>query len=203
MLLADEERRAVVADISAAALSKARGRIDRMGLAQRVVFAVADGLDALDALGDQKPDTVLILGMGGDTVSSILSKGCGKLHGAALILGAQTELPLVRQTLCGIGYRIRREVIAREKERDYIVMRAEPAVETEAPYTEEELLLGPLLLRDLPDGWTPILLRRQRLLKQGIDAMQSAQLVKDHERLALFVRELDYVENALESMKKG
>ena len=50
MLLADPKRRALVADVSAAALSKAQARISWMGLTDRAVFAVADGLDALDSL---------------------------------------------------------------------------------------------------------------------------------------------------------
>ena len=202
MLLQDENRYGLVADISALALEKARTRITRMGLANRVTFAVSDGLSALDQLHGRQADTVFILGMGGETVSGILKRRHDKLQGAAVILGAQTELPLVRQALCSIGYRIRREVIASESGRDYILMRAEPAAEDEPGYTEEEILLGPMLLKELPLGWKPILERRQRLLKQGIDAMKATQLDKDHDRLSLFEREIGYVRRALLQLRK-
>lgn len=202
MLLHDERRYGLVADISALALEKARVRITRMGLADRVTFAVSDGLSALEPFSDHQPDTIFILGMGGETVSGILQRGFNQLRGAAVILGAQTELPLVRQTLCSIGYRIRREVIASESGRDYILMRAEPAAEGEPAYTEEEMLLGPVLLQELPPSWKPILERRRRLLQQGIDAMNATRLHKDHGRLSMFEREIGYVQRALDQLRK-
>lgn len=99
MLLRDERRYGLVADISALALEKARVRITRMGLADRVTFAVSDGLSALEPFSDHQPDTIFILGMGGETVSGILQRGFNQLRGAAVILGAQTELPLVADTV--------------------------------------------------------------------------------------------------------
>lgn len=202
LLLQDEARRGLVADISPLALDKARTRIERMGLADRAIFAVADGLDALDALLPEYADTIFVLGMGGDTVSNILLGGAPKLHGAALILGAQTEIPLVRRALLSIGYRIRREVIASENGRDYLLIRATPAQQGEAAYTEEEILLGPVLLKELPQSWLSVLKRRQRLLDQGIRAMQATALVKDADRLALFKREMGYVKQALAQLGK-
>ena len=202
LLLQDERRHGLVADISALALEKAQTRIRRMGLENRAVFAVADGLDALKALKNQTADTVFVLGMGGETVSGILLRGAALLKGAAVILGAQTELPLVRKALVDIGYRIRREVIANESGRDYVLVKATPAAADEAAYTEEELLLGPVLMKEQPKEWLPILERRQRLLLQGISAMRSAKLDKDTERLTLFEREIDYVQHALRALRK-
>ena len=202
LLLQDERRLGLVADISALALEKAQVRIRRMGLDNRAVFAVADGLDALKSLKNHTADTVFVLGMGGETVSGILLRGAELLKGAALILGAQTELPLVRKALCEIGYRIRREIIASESGRDYVLVRATPAVEGEAFYSEEELLLGPVFLKELPESWLPILLRRERLLQQGITAMEATKLDKDSDRLALFQREISYVQHALARLRK-
>ena len=199
MLLQDSNRRALVADISAPALQKSRDLLFRVGVSSRAVFAVANGLDALDSLVGEWPDTVFILGMGGDTLSGILRRGASRLHGAALILGAQTDLPLVRQTLCETGYCIRREVVASDRERDYILLRAEAGA---AAYTEEELLLGPVLLRQLPPNWLPVLRRRRALLQKGIQAMRAAGLEKDAARLALFEREAGYVQRALERLRK-
>lgn len=201
MLLSGGAEHALVADVSALALKKAQRRIEGLGLSDRVTFAVADGLEALDALNNRTVECVFILGMGGDTISGILSRGAGLLNRAALVLGAQTELPLVRQTLQSIGYRIRREIIASEAGRDYVLMRATPAEPGEAGYTEEEILLGPILLRDSPACWRGMLTRRKRLLAQAVSAMREAGLDKDKARLALFERELAYVERALNATK--
>ena len=200
LLLQDESRRALVADISAPALSKAEALIARMELNQRVAFAVANGLDALDRWQGDPIDTVFILGMGGDTVSGILERGEAKLQDAAVILGAQTDLPLVRRTLCRIGYVIRKEVVASEAGRDYVLIRAEKGVAPD--YTEEELLLGPVLLKEIPESWLPMLKRREHLLAQGIQAMRQTRLEKDAQRLALFEREIRYVQRAITQLRK-
>jgi len=199
MLLQDDSRRALIADISAPALQKARDLIARLNLGSRVTFSVANGMDALDNLINEIPDTVFVLGMGGDTVSGILRRGIHKLNAAAVILGAQTDLPLVRKTLCECGYRICREVVASEAGRDYVLIRAEVG---QAAYSEEERLLGPVLLRELPANWAPLLERRKRLLENGLTAMRATRLEKDAERLALFEREIGYVHKALDRLRK-
>ena len=199
MLLQDPLRRALVADISAPALQKSRDLLGRLQLTDRVTFAVADGLAALDSLTDEQPDTVFILGMGGETVSGIIRRGICRLHGAALILGAQTDLPSVRKTLCENGYCICREVVASEGKHDYVLIRAETGC---ASYTEEELLLGPVLLRENPQNWLPLLERRMALITKGIAAMRSTGLAKDADRLALFERESGYIQRAMERLRK-
>ena len=88
-----------------------------------------------------------------------------------LILGAQTELTLVRQTIQTIGYQLSDERISDSGGRLYLLMRAVPAPENTPPYSERELWLGPCLLRSLPAEWTPWLRRKQRLLTGAIQAM--------------------------------
>ncbi len=200
LLLQDSSRRALIADISAPALSKAEALIARMQLNSRTTFAVADGLEALDQLQGEAVDTVFILGMGGDTVSGILQRGASRLHGAAVILGAQTDLPQVRKNLCRIGYRIQRETVVSEAGREYLLIRAEKGDTPE--YTEEEILLGPVLLQELPASWLPLLQRRERLLEQGIRAMRRTMLAKDEQRLAQFEREIGYVQRAMALLER-
>ena len=199
VMLLSGARSALVADISAAALEKARKRLHALGLDNRATFAVADGLAALDAL-KQPPDTVFVLGMGGATIGGILRRGHTRLGGAALILGAQTDLPMVRRTVCEVGYRIRSEVIASAGGRDYVLMRCTPARADEAVYTERECMLGPGLLRDPSSEWQRVLKRREHLLQQEISAMEKAGLEKDRERLAMNRRELGYVTGQLRHM---
>ena len=199
MLLRNPNRRGLVADISAPALQKSRKLLARLGLSERVTFAVANGLDALDSLENETPDTVFILGMGGDTVSGIITRGVHKLENAALILGAQTDLPVVRRTLCDNGYCIRREVVVTEGKHDYVLIRAEKG---KAVYSEEELLLGPVLLKEMPSAWLPLLERRNTLLMKGLEAMRTAGLSKDAERLALFEREVGYVQRVISILRK-
>ena len=151
----------------------------------------------LDAL-NVPAETVFVLGMGGQTLSRILEEGRERLHGAALVLGAQTDLPLLRQTLCRIGYRIRQEQPVKENRRYYLLMQCTPALDGERVYDERELLLGPVLLRERPPLWRDLLERRERLLHGAISSMEQAKTPVDGSQLALYRRELSYVRRELE-----
>ena len=72
------------------------------------------------------------------------------LQGAALVLSAHTDLPLVRNAVQDAGYHLVREEICRAAGRYYIVWKAEPGP---AAYTPQQLRLGPLMM----DGAAPLL----------------------------------------------
>lgn len=135
--------RMIVTDISAASLDKARRRFAMHGLTDRADFRVADGLAALDA----PVGAILIAGMGADTITHILSRGMDRIGDAALVLGPNPNPHIARRWLMENGFAIEAEAIAREDRRYYIVLRARRG---EARYTEKELLLGPVLLRERP-----------------------------------------------------
>ena len=193
LLQSGRAKQVLVADVSAPSLNKAKILLGGLGLSDRATFAVADGLRALDAL-NVPAETVFVLGMGGQTLSRILEEGCGRLHGASLVLGAQTDLPLLRQTLC----RIRQEQPVKENRRYYLLMQCTPASDGEPVYDERELLLGPVLLRERPPLWRDMLERRERLLQSAVSSMEQAKTPVDGEQLALYRRELDYVRQALQ-----
>ncbi len=193
----------LAADISDPALHKARTRLSTLGLSNRTVFALADGLDALDALPGGLADTVCILGMGGDTIAGILLRGANRLRGATLVLGAQTELSLSRTAIQRIGYRLTDECIVNAGGRLYLLMRAAPAPQDAPEYTERELLLGPRLLQTLPEDWSPWLTRKRRLLAQAIAAMNASPREQNADRLAATLRELNYTNDALLALSRN
>lgn len=189
-------RQLLAADVSAKALVKARRRIGALGYGPRTVFAVADGLSALQALPGGHADTVCILGMGGDAVAGILHRGWQQLAGATLILGSQTEFSLTRLAVQQIGYQLTDERVVCAGGRLYLLLRAMPAA-CPVMYTERELLLGPCLLAGQPPLWRVWLTRKQRLLNTAVAAMHKAAAPRDADRLALAERELRYTEEAL------
>ncbi len=136
-------RRMCVADISAPSLEKARKLLAFHGLDARADFFVGDGLAVLP----ERADAIAVLGVGGITLSGILERGKEKLQGAALILSAHTEWTHLRQTLCGLDYRIEKESVARAGRRFYIVLLARPGREA---LSDRQLFLGPRLTETLP-----------------------------------------------------
>ena len=187
----------LVADISEKALAKARKLLAYGRLADKATFSVADGLDALKVLQGQAVDAVCILGMGGDTIAGVLHRGKALLQGAVLVMGAQTELPVIRQALCDIGYRLREERPVEAAGRMYVLMRATLQKSGEASYNRQELLLGPCLFETCPKEWKPILLRRETLLKKARAAMLQAKKQRTGERLEEVAEELVYIREAL------
>lgn len=197
LLMSGYAEHVLVSDISEPSLNKARTALGNLGIYDKATFAVADGLDALKALRGTPADNIFILGMGGMTLSQILEKGAHRLQGAALILGAQTDLPLLRETLQNIGYRIRKEIVVEENRRYYILMQCTPAHPDEPTYTRQELLLGPVLLQEYPPLWPAILNRRRQMLETAVTSMQKATSDKRAAQLPEFEEELSYVNDAL------
>ncbi|MBE5804556.1 MAG: SAM-dependent methyltransferase [Clostridiales bacterium] len=139
-------RRMIFADVSPKALRHAEEQVGRQDLAGRARLICADGLDALV----EKCGCVSVMGMGGETIASILTRGHTKLQGAVLVLSAHTDLHLVRQAVRDIGYHIVREELCRAAGRFYVVWRAEPGA---AALTDAEIRFGPLLMKNM----TPML----------------------------------------------
>lgn len=190
MLWTGRCRRAVLCDISANALSRARGLVARAGLADRAAFAVTDGFAGLDP---QPGDAAAILGMGGRTIAAILREGLP----CPVVLQANVEIACARRRVEQAGMHIAREGVARAAGRLYVVMRAEPG--PAAPMSEAELRLGPALLRDKPAGAREYLLWRQRVAAR---ALEGARLGTDAEKLRRAEAEFACIEAALRRLEE-
>ena len=126
----------LASDVSAPSLEKARRLLGARGLSKRANITVADGLSAV-----YRPvDAVMILGMGAGTILKIVAEGRKKIGGAALIVQANVDLPLLRGGLAELGFAIQKEVYCRAAGRHYVTMLAR-AGEAEMP-DERRLMLG-------------------------------------------------------------
>lgn len=193
LLKRNPEATGIVTDLSGKALAKAKRLIGSMGMGNRVRFEVADGLEPLK---DCPVKTVFILGMGGDTIAGILLRGNGYLHGEELILGGHTELPALRKTVYQVGYHIREEAIAREKDRFYFLLHCLPG--RKECLSQRELYLGACLTETLPAVWLPYLKKQEKYLSEGIAAMENAAQFRQEERRNEFRQELIWVREILE-----
>ena len=90
----------LASDVSAPSLEKARRLLGARGLSERANITVADGLSAVD----RPVDAVMILGMGAGTILKIVAEGRKKIGGAALIVQANVDLPLLRGGLAELGF---------------------------------------------------------------------------------------------------
>ena len=72
---------------------------------------------------------ISVMGMGGELMGRILRKGQDRLQGAVLVLGAHTELNLVREAIRDVGYHIVQERLCKAAGRFYVFWRAEAGLE--------------------------------------------------------------------------
>ena len=144
----------VLTDVSPSALENARREMVRRSLLSRVSLRLGNGLSPLS----EPCEAVSVMGMGGRTIRDILLSGRDRLHGAALILSAHTDWPLIRRALMEIGYHLDREEPCFCAGRFYLVIRALPGAEE---MTERDLRLGKRLFNSPSPSLKPFLLRRR------------------------------------------
>ena len=128
----------IAADVSAKALARAKENLTHQKLISHADVVLADGLDAIT----RKCGCISVMGMGGELMGNILRSGQDKLQGAVLVLGAHTELNLVRQAIQDVGYHIVQERLCKAGGRFYVFWRAEEGAEALSP---EDIRYGKLL----------------------------------------------------------
>ena len=192
MLQTGQVRRMVLTDISEPSLAKARKLIGQLGLKDRVEFAVCDGALALA----HPVDAAVIAGMGGATIARIVLEGRRALGDARLILEANVAAPQLRSTLSECGYELYDERVARDGRRNYVILCARPG---RAEYTERELIVGPVLLRRLPEELKPYALFRLRVAKK---ALAGAEISGDAAQTKPLAREIEIWEEVLACLQR-
>ena len=170
----------ILTDLSESALKNAWETVIRCRLSDRTDLRAGDGLQPLE----EACGMISITGMGGRTVHDILLEGAGKLRGASLVLSAHTDLPLIREAVCRIGYHLDREEPCFCAGRYYLVLRARPGA---CPLTPRELRLGGPLFESQSSQLIPYLTRRREVLQDKLRGLVSAD--KPEESLIAQVRE--------------
>lgn len=111
---------AYASDIRPGPLGAAQETIRAAGLEDRITPVLCAGLEAF---GPHDADTVVICGMGGETIAEILEAAPWTARGEhRLVLQPMTQAPRLRRWLREHGYRILQERLAREGKRLYCLL---------------------------------------------------------------------------------
>ena len=132
---------AVAADIHKGPVERADQHIAAAGLTGSIRTVRTDGLNGLDAYA---PADIVIFGMGGELIASILEAAPWvNREGRRLILQPMTRAEKLREHLLSAGFAIVGESLSREGERIYQTICAEPAPKEALPVlTPAELAVG-------------------------------------------------------------
>ena len=122
LMLAGRLRSAIASDLRAGPLDRARATGKTWGVAERIDFRLGPGLDTV---APEEADTVVIAGMGGETIAAILAAAPWTADGRhRLLLQPMTRAWELRAFLADNGYAITREALVRDRGTLYPVMEA-------------------------------------------------------------------------------
>lgn len=186
----DLVRSAIASDLRPGPLSRARDLAERWNVSDRISFRLCDGLSAISAA---EAETVVITGMGGETIAEILHKAhWSREDGHLYILQAMSGMDGLRRYLSNNGFSILREVLVEEGETLYVVLLAAPG--QMIPLTEGEIWVG----RQSPDMDSPLrsryLTQELQKLHRAVTGLEKSQRPEDIEKkkwYELAVREAD------------
>lgn len=133
---------AIASDINALPLEHARRTAAEYGVTQGIDFRLCAGLGVIRA---QEVDTVVIAGMGGETIMEIL-KNAPWTRQKTLLLQPMTKAEILRVWLTENGYAIMQEHLARDKDTLYAVLTATGG--ESAPLTAAQAYCGAASIRD-------------------------------------------------------
>jgi tRNA (adenine22-N1)-methyltransferase len=187
-------QRVIASDVNKAPLDQARETVAALNCTHKVDLRLGNGLHVLRQ--DDNPDTVIIAGMGGRTITLILEEGRHKLAGVErFILQPMSEAGYLRLFLAQNGFALVHESLAMEGKRLYEIILAKPGKEMETdPF---RLSFGPRLLEKKPELF-PVLVRDKiRKLRIVYFNLQNARHRNMSEKIKTVEKELMYLEEVL------
>ena len=137
LVLSGKIKSAVACDINEAPLASCKRLVDEYGLDGKIECVLSDGL--LNVQGD-KVDDILLAGMGGELIASILD-ACPYVREKHLIINAMTHPEIARRWLYEHGFAILNDNVVPDGRHHYSVLDAEYTGEIK-PFCEADCFLG-------------------------------------------------------------
>lgn len=181
---------AVAGEVVQGPYESAKKQVAKNGLADQIMVRLANGLDAIERT--DAINVITICGMGGVLIRDILEAGSNnqRITGKELlILQPNVGEKMLREWLVEQGYQIIDEAILEENNKIYEIIVAEKKA-TEKAYTKQELLFGPILLKQKSPiflkKWQQEQMQREFVLQQlsKSSAVQQVKIQQFQQELA-------------------
>lgn len=182
---------AIASDIRKGPIENAKANVQKAGLADKISVRLGPGLATVKK--EDAVETVVIAGMGGDLIRSILDEA--PLF-PKLVLEPNIGEPGLRTWLADHGYRINQEELLFDKGHSYELLQAFLTDEKQS-LTEKELLFGPEILKHKGPAFRQKWRRQQAYFKKLKQALSKAKQ-PDRARLAELDRQLALIEEELD-----
>lgn len=189
----------VAGEVVRGPFENARHEIQKLGLTDRLVARLADGLAAIEPA--DRIDTVTIAGMGGPLIRHILEQGPTQLAGVQrLVLEPNVGEATVREWLAANQFQIVAERILAEDGHTYEILCAD-RVDHQVTYTKAEQMFGPFLLAEKSPVFIAKWQRELQRVNAAVAQMQRAKVIPE-EQLALAHAKIKLIEGVLTDASK-
>ena len=132
----------IASDVNEGPLESARKNIKLYNVEDKVEIKLGDGIKNIN----DKVDTIVISGLGGETIIDIIKEDIERLKNIkSMILSPHSDLYNVRKEITKLGYKIDKEAIMYDQKKPYVIINFIKGKET---YTDDELFFGPILLKE-------------------------------------------------------
>ena len=186
-------RRAIASDLRKGPILRAESTISRYGV--KVETRLGGGMTTLKK---GEADTVVIAGMGGILIADILAESADLItEDTVLILQPMTAMRELREYLSGSGLKIELEVLAREEDKLYHIMKVRRGEEKVTDLAE--LYFGRRLLETKPKYFDEYIAQRKHALSVAASGMERSERDENIEKL----KEYRYLINQAEKIQKG
>jgi tRNA (adenine22-N1)-methyltransferase len=197
--LQDPSSRAIAGEINDGPYKSAEKQVKFQGLTDRIEVRKGDGLAVVEP---NEVKQVVIAGMGGPLIASILEQGKDKLDQVEqLIVQPNIDARVLRKWFLANGFVLQVEEILEEAGHIYEVLVAVRAgkelYDNDAAIRDKQLLFGPQLLQEKNAAFQAKWQEYKRKLERNVANMQRAQQV-DEGKLATFKTELLWLEEELD-----
>lgn len=129
--------KALASDVNEGPLSSCRRLVEEENLSDKISVILSNGLDNIPS---DAYDTLIIAGMGGELICTILSKA-DNLNGKHIIVNPMTHPELVREYFYANGFEIDNDIIVKESKHYYSVFDAKYTGEIQSK-TKIDFYLG-------------------------------------------------------------
>lgn len=183
LILNNKCRRAIASDIRPGPLKRAKATAEKYGLTDKISLRLGAGLDTIEPL--EKPDTIVIAGMGGLVISEILENALNTVKSAKkLILQPMTMAPELREFLYKYALGDIIEHLAFEGDKIYVIISVDINENAEShTLTHAEAYIGKGLSDTRPDGFDRYAEHMINKLKNKIHGLECGETAKAAERL--------------------
>jgi tRNA (adenine22-N1)-methyltransferase len=179
----------IATDLNEGPLNQAKATIDQYGLYEKIETRISDGIKSISA---DEVDTVIIAGMGGGLITSILEADLDKLSKInTLILQPNIGEYNLRKFLNSNGFEIIDEDIVYENKKYYEIIKAKRNNDVEK-LDDRELFFGPVLVQKKTDVMIRKFEEYLPIVKKNIE-----RIPETHQNYQRFVWEYNLISNFL------